>query len=64
MSGQTELDCAQATAFSTVVISERVLDLLELLLEDARAAVGPERPLRAEPGLRRRAVGDERELAG
>ena len=63
VSGQTEFDCAQATALSTVVSQKRVLDRLDLALEDAGAALGPEHALGLEPGLGERAVADDRQVS-
>ena len=48
MSGHIDFVCAQATAFSSVVRPEALLEVLDLLLEDARALRRPEQALGLE----------------
>ncbi len=50
-------------AFSHRRQEERILDLLDLALEDARALVGPEHALGLKPGVCQGAVADQRQLA-
>ena len=63
MSGQIEFDCAQATAFSTVVRRSASSISCDLALEHPGPAIGPEHALGLQARLRERAVAHDRQLA-
>ena len=58
VSGHIELDCAQATAFSTVVSRSASSICSTSCSKTPGPAVGPEQALGLEPGLGERAVAD------